>query len=164
MHHPHLGSVHAQQLDRLACRELRDCDDAVAARGRVARLFREPPPELRRRVFARQHKQIVESGDRATHARVRQPLVQTVKHIRPSRRARLAQQEAPGVGRQALAQRTHEPVRPVAECEPVARVRAREAVQHLPRIYAHSGQVRANTVRRIQRDVQFSILYSLSLR
>ena len=139
MHHPHQGRIDAQNLSDLARGEVRNRDNAIAAGGRIARLCRKPRAKLGRRVFAGQYEQIVERSNCAAQACVGQPLVQAVEQIRRSRRTRLAQQETPGVWRQVFAPRGQKPVRAIAECETVMRMRARQAIQHLARVYAHPG-------------------------
>ena len=164
VYHPYPLRLHAEHIDHLARGELRYRDDAVASGRGIPRLFREPAAELGRRVFAGQDEQVVESGHRTAQARIRQPLIQAVKEIRRSGSASLAQQETPGVARQAFTERAQETVRPIAKCEPVLGMRASQTMQHLARIHPYPGQIRAYAISRIERDVQLSILYSLSLR
>ncbi len=89
------AGIHLQQMADLIGSELRNGNDQIRLRRRIASLFSKPPAKIGRRELLSQDEQIMKSRNCAASWFAVDPLVERVKQVgAPRRDAAAAQQSA----------------------------------------------------------------------
>src|SRR5947208_3889292 len=141
-----------QQLLDLAGRELRDRDDEIGFGRGVARLVGETAPEIRSRVLAGEHEQIMKRRDLATEPDGRQPLIQSMEEVRAAWNNGLLEQKSAAVAWESFTPGAQEAMRPVAKLKGGLRIRAGETEEDLTGVDAYTREVISQTVSGVERN------------